>query len=182
MASTGYEQVGSLSVKQVLFSFVENELLPAAGLESLQFWQGLETLVTRFSDTNRELLHVRDLMQQKIDDWHGLHDGPAFDHDEYVAFLREIGYLVPDGEPFQVETRNVDREIAEVQVAVAVAHGTTGEALVQRSLVFRDRGAHPAMQESELLVVDDAAEMVEILAEIVDRLPDQALTIGVDHR
>jgi malate synthase len=33
---------------------------------------------------------------------------------EYKAFLTEIGYLVPEGEPFQVTTENVDREIASV--------------------------------------------------------------------
>ena len=76
MASTEYEQIGSLSVNRVFHSFVEKELLPAAGLESGRFWQGLETLVAKFSDTNRQLLRVRDRLQQDIDDWHGLHDGP----------------------------------------------------------------------------------------------------------
>ena len=125
MASTGYEQVGSLSVESGFHDFVESELLPAAGLESQQFWQGLEALVAEFTDTNRELLRVRDFLQQTIDDWHGLHDGPDFDHDEYVAFLRDIDYLRDAGEPFEISTAGVDPEIARVagpQLVVPVSN------------------------------------------------------------
>ncbi len=125
MASTEYEQVGSLSVSPVFQAFIEKELLPAAGLDSEPFWQGLEDLVSRFSATNRKLLNVRDLMQQQIDDWHGVHDGPEFDHDEYVAFLRNIGYLCDPGEPFEISTAGVDPEIARVagpQLVVPVSN------------------------------------------------------------
>jgi malate synthase len=186
MASTGYEQVGSLSVKQVLFSFVENELLPAAGLESQQFWQGLETLVTRFSDTNRELLRVRDLMQQKIDDWHGLHDGPAFDHDEYVAFLRDIGYLRDPGDPFAISTTNVDAEIAEVagpQLVVPVSNarfalnaanarwGSLYDALYGTDVIASDGGQEPGSSYNP----KRGAAVIAYAADFLDRaipLPD----------
>ena len=125
MASTGYEKVGSLSVKSVLHRFVEDELLPAAGLEPGQFWRGLEDLVARFSDTNRELLQVRDRLQQQIDDWHAAHGGAGFDHDDYVAFLKDIGYLCDPGEPFTISTAGVDAEIAGIagpQLVVPVSN------------------------------------------------------------
>ena len=125
MASKAYEQVGSLSVESGFHRFVENELLPAAGLESQQFWQGLEALVAEFTDTNRELLRVRDFLQQTIDDWHGVHEGPGFDHEEYVEFLKSIGYLHDPGEPFTINTSGVDAEIAEVagpQLVVPVSN------------------------------------------------------------
>ena len=158
MASEDYQQVGSLSVSTVLRTFVEQKLLPAAGLESAQFWQGLEDLVTGFSDTNRKLLHVRDLLQQQIDDWHGVHDGPAFDHDEYVAFLEDIGYLRDAGEPFEISTAGVDPEIARIagpQLVVPVSNarfalnaanarwGSLYDALYGTDVIPSDGGLEP---------------------------------------
>ncbi len=158
MASEDYQQVGSLSVSAVLHTFVEQELLPAAGLESAQFWRGLEDLVTRFSDTNRKLLHVRDLLQQQIDDWHGVHDGPDFDHAEYVAFLRDIGYLRDAGEPFEISTDGVDPEIARIagpQLVVPVSNarfalnaanarwGSLYDALYGTDVIPSDGGLEP---------------------------------------
>jgi malate synthase len=125
MASTEHVQVGNLSVERGFRAFIEHEVLPAIGLDADGFWQGLESLVEDLTPTNRELLRLRDAMQQRIDDWHGLHaDGPI-EHDEYVAFLRDIGYLLEPGEPFEITTAGVDAEIAEVagpQLVVPVSN------------------------------------------------------------
>jgi malate synthase len=125
MANTDFEPIGSLSVQTIFRRFVEDELLPVAGLQPADFWGGLESLVAELTPANRELLRVRDVIQQQIDDWHGLHGGPTFDHDEYVAFLRQIGYLRDPGDAFEITTRNVDPEIAEVagpQLVVPVSN------------------------------------------------------------
>ena len=117
--------VGSLRVDPALFDFIDRELLPAIHMESGRFWSGLEAIVEELSPVNRRLLQTRDLMQQQIDDWHGSHPGDAFDHDEYVAFLKSIGYLLEPGEPFRIATQNVDAEIAEVagpQLVVPVSN------------------------------------------------------------
>jgi malate synthase len=42
------------------------------------------------------------------------HRNQPHDHEAYKAFLEEIGYLVPEGEDFEIETENVDPEIANV--------------------------------------------------------------------
>ena len=110
------KQSGALTIAPVFAQFLEDELLPAIGMSPADFWAGLESIVGDLTPLNRALLEKRDAMQRP---------GQPWQHDEYVAFLREIGYLVPDGEPFQVETENVDREIAEVagpQLVVPVSN------------------------------------------------------------
>ena len=63
---------------------------------------------------NRDLLRIREDMQAKIDAWHKDRAGKQHDADDYTAFLREIGYLVPEGPKFSIDTKNVDPEIATV--------------------------------------------------------------------
>jgi malate synthase len=125
MASTEYERIGNLSVDRAFRAFVEDEVLPASGIDAGRFWQGLEELLDELTPINRELLRVRDVMQQRIDDWHGLHHDELFDHDEYVAFLKGIGYLTEPGEPFEISPEGVDPEIASIagpQLVVPVSN------------------------------------------------------------
>ena len=53
-------------------------------------------------------------MQDRIDAWYDAHAGQAHDPAAHEAFLREIGYLVPEPPPFEIETANVDPEIASI--------------------------------------------------------------------
>jgi malate synthase len=61
---------------------------------------------------NRALLTRRDDLQAKIDAWHIAHRARPHDHEAYKAFLQEVGYLLPEGEDFQIDTADVDPEIA----------------------------------------------------------------------
>ncbi len=106
--------VGGLSVSPVFHDFVEKELLPAIEFDSPTFWAGLEAIVEELAPVNRKLLQHRDELQQKIDAWHIARSDQTWHHDEYVSFLREIGYLKTPGQPFHIETSNVDPEIAEI--------------------------------------------------------------------
>ena len=125
MSTNEKSNFGNLTVSPVFAQFIEDELLPAIGVGSDAFWAGLESIITELAPLNRALLAKRDELQHAIDEWHVARRGAAWQHDEYIAFLRELGYLVPEGGPFTVETENVDREIAEVagpQLVVPVSN------------------------------------------------------------
>ena len=103
-----------LKVDAVLARFVEDEALPGTGIEAGAFWSGFAKLLEEFAPQNRALLARRDALQAKIDAWHIARRGQPHDHAAYKAFLAEIGYLLPEGPAFQIETTNVDPEVAKV--------------------------------------------------------------------
>jgi len=90
------------------------QLLPELELAEEDFWAGVASLVDQFTSRNTALLAERDKMQTQIDEWHRSHTGPSFDATAYVKFLRDIGYLVEEGDDFTIGTENVDPEIASI--------------------------------------------------------------------
>ena len=101
-----------LSVDSRLADFIEQRALPGTGLDAAKFWSDFADLLGKFAPENAALLAKREDLQAQIDAWHEARAGQAHDPQTYQAFLREIGYLVPEPAPFQVGTRNVDPEIA----------------------------------------------------------------------
>jgi malate synthase len=107
-------QRGGLRVAKVLDDLVAERMLPDTGIGPDAFWSGFESIVDGLTPKNRALLATRDALQEKIDAWHLARRGQAHDPDAYKAFLTEIGYIVPEGGDFEIETANVDPEIASV--------------------------------------------------------------------
>ena len=103
-----------LQVAAELADFIETQALPDTGVDIDGFWTGFADLIHDFGPKNKALLETREAIQSQIDDWHKAHLGEAFDEGAYSAFLREIGYLVPEGDDFSIDTANVDPEIASV--------------------------------------------------------------------
>ncbi|MDJ0637937.1 MAG: malate synthase G [Paracoccaceae bacterium] len=103
-----------LQVDEELATFLENEALPGTGVETDTFWQAFSRVAHDLAPKNRELLDTRAVLQGKIDQWHKEHHNQPHDHEAYKAFLTEIGYLVPEGEAFEITTENTDPEIATV--------------------------------------------------------------------
>ncbi|MGO9934718.1 MAG: malate synthase G [Steroidobacteraceae bacterium] len=117
--------IGQLEIDKALYDFVNGEAIPGSGVPQAQFWDGFAALVRSLAPRNAELLRHRDELQSKIDAWHRQNPGPEFDRAKYKAFLREIGYLLPEQEPFAVSTANVDAEIAHIagpQLVVPVSN------------------------------------------------------------
>jgi malate synthase len=95
-----------LSVAEPLVRFVEDDVLPGLGINAGDWWQGAAAIFARFAPGNRELLAVRERLQAQIDVRYVA--GEPVDE----AFLREIGYLVPEPGSFTIATERVDDEVA----------------------------------------------------------------------
>jgi malate synthase len=102
-----------LSIARPLYDFV-SDALPETGLEAERFWLGVAALLGDLAPRNAELLGIRDNLQTRIDDFHRTAPGPV-DPQAYLAFLKEIGYLVQNSDAAPsagyVSTEGVDDEI-----------------------------------------------------------------------
>ncbi|WP_295535546.1 malate synthase G [uncultured Thioclava sp.] len=103
-----------LKVAVELASFIEDQALPGTGVETQAFWDGFSQLLHSLAPKNRALLTKREEIQSLLDDWHAHHRASGFSFDAYKAFLIEIGYLLPEGPDFTIETPATDPEFASV--------------------------------------------------------------------
>lgn len=106
-------QQGGLQVVDSLLRLVNEEIAPGTGIDPDVFWEGFEQALNELAPKNKALLAKRDELQAKIDSWHLAHRDNDHDADVYKEFLKDIGYLLPEGPAFKVTTQYVDQEIAE---------------------------------------------------------------------
>ncbi|WP_390914269.1 malate synthase G [Pseudosulfitobacter sp. SM2401] len=111
---TDFVAKSELRVAPELATFIETAALPGTGVDADAFWTGFSQLVHERGPQNRALLEKREQIQAQVDAWHFEHRGANHDAAAYKAFLQDIGYLVPEGDTFEIETANVDPEIASV--------------------------------------------------------------------
>jgi malate synthase len=105
---------GGLEIAAELHDLVANEIAPGTGVEADHFWTQMETILADLAPRNKALLAKRDDIQKTVDAWHLKRQGAKIDLNEYKDFLKEIDYLLPEGEDFKVGTANVDDEIAHI--------------------------------------------------------------------
>ncbi len=118
-------EVAGLKVARPLHDFLATEALPGTGVTPERFWSSYAAILAELGPRNAALLRQRDEMQARIDAWHAANPARPVDLAAYTAFLREIGYLLPEGPDFQVGTTNVDAEIAQIagpQLVVPVSN------------------------------------------------------------
>ena len=154
-----YINKGSLSVSIDLEAFLKSEVLPGLDLSEDHFWNSLENIINEFSPRNKELLDIRESMQGKIDAWHLANPGGEKNLGVYKDFLKDIGYLLPEGEDFKITTENVDPEISSIagpQLVVPVMNarfalnaanarwGSLYDALYGTDMISEDDGASRA--------------------------------------
>src|SRR5262247_2292174 len=107
-------EIGGLKIDEGLYRLVRDEIAPGTGVKADAFWKSMGEIVRDLGPKNRELLEKRDRLQEEIDRWHRSRKGQAFSLKDYTAFLKQIGYLIPEGKNFKITTANVDAEIAKI--------------------------------------------------------------------
>ena len=111
---------GNLTVAKELDEFLKSEVVEGIGVDADHFWKSLETILDEFGPRNKELLQKREDIQDKIDQWHLSKKGEPHDQEAYISFLKEIGYLLEEGDDFEISTDNVDDEIKTIAGAQLV--------------------------------------------------------------
>jgi malate synthase len=109
---SGRQNRNGLQIADELVDFIDNQALPGTGVTPETFWTGLARIVDELGPKNRELIAKRADIQGRVDGWHTARKGQPHDGNAYEAFLRETGYLVEEGPDFEIDTVNVDPEIA----------------------------------------------------------------------
>ena len=112
--SSSFIKINSLSVSKILADFVENELLPGLNINHKEFWEGFDKSISELAPKNKKLLDTRETMQSEIDLWLKKNRYEKFDYNLYKTFLKDIGYLKEEGNDFQIETKNLDKEISSI--------------------------------------------------------------------
>ena len=147
---------GNLTVAKELDEFLRTEVIDDIGVDADHFWNSLETILDEFGPRNKKLLQKREDIQDKIDQWHLSRKGEPHDQEAYISFLKEINYLLEEGDDFEISTDNVDDEIktiAGAQLVVPVMNarfslnaanarwGSLYDALYGTDMISEDGGA-----------------------------------------
>jgi malate synthase len=154
-------QHGGLQIAPVLYQLVNNDIAPGTGIDSDHFWQALENILADLAPKNRHLLATRKHLQIQIDEWHRQNSGQQapyhYDAKAYKHFLTDIGYLVPEGDDFSINTAGVEPEIAQQagpQLVVPIMNarfalnaanarwGSLYDALYGTDVISEEDGAH----------------------------------------
>jgi malate synthase len=109
-----YISINNLKVSEILFNFINDDLLKNTKIAKEYFWKGFDKAVHELAPINKDLLKKRDIIQKQIDEWHIKNKGNQINLEEYKNFLHEIGYLKKVGVDFKIETKNVDDEISKI--------------------------------------------------------------------
>ncbi len=103
-----------LKVNTKLLDFVNNEIIPGTDIKSDEFWTNFGKIVHELAPINKKLIQKREDIQKKIDEWHKNNKGKELNKEEYLNFLKSISYIVEEKGKFDIETVNVDEEIATI--------------------------------------------------------------------
>jgi len=153
--TTSSHSLFGLTVDAQLANFINQQLLPDTGVSEQQFWKGFAKIIEDLTPTNQALLAKRDVLQQKIDDYHQTQK--QWDAQQYQEFLSEISYLVSPPDDFTIETQNVEPEIAQCagpQLVVPVSNAR----FALNAANARWGSLYDALYGTDVLSQEDGAE------------------------
>ncbi|ACJ33935.1 Malate synthase [Anoxybacillus flavithermus WK1] len=151
-----YVQVGRLQVAKLFYEFIVGEVLPNSQVDKDKFWKNFEQLINEFTPKNKALLAKRDELQEKINEWHKQHRS-QFNFEQYKSFLREIGYLEPEVEDFEITTEHVDDEIAK-QAGPQLVVPITNARYALNAANARWGSLYDALYGTDVISEEDGAE------------------------
>ena len=108
-----------LKISSTMFEFINNEAIPDTNVDIQEFWSKFSNVVHELSPTNKGLIQKREKIQKNIDEWHKSNKGKEFNKDDYIKFLKSIGYMVKEEDDFLIKTSNVDNEISSNWVYIS---------------------------------------------------------------
>ena len=103
-----------LKISTDLYNFINNEAIPGTDIKPDNFWKSFEEAVNELAPLNKKLIQKREDIQKKIDEWHKNNKDKEINKNDYLKFLKSIGYIIEEKDPFNIETANVDNEIASI--------------------------------------------------------------------
>jgi len=185
-----------LQVAKPIHDLVNQSIIPGTGLTPAQFWPKFASIVERFTPLNRSLLAVREELQSKIDVWHTDHkDG--FEFSDYKGFLEQIGYLVAQGDDFDVTPEHVDTEIthqAGPQLVVPIMNarfalnaanarwGSLYDALYGNDVISEEHGADKGGAYNPVRgqkVIDYGRDFLDVAAPLLQGSHHQATAYSI---
>ena len=185
-----------LQIAKPIYDLVNDQICPGTGIDAEQFWVKFAELIANFAPKNRELLEKRESLQSQIDAWHDANQA-NFDFSNYKAFLKEIGYLVPQGPDFTITPENVDTEICQQagpQLVVPIMNarfalnavnarwGSLYDALYGNDVISEDDGAEKAGAYNPVRgqkVIDYGREFLDGAVPLATGSHDDALSYTV---
>lgn len=159
------KNIDNLQIDEKFYNFISHEVLPGIDVNKDTFWRDFSKLLTDLSPINKNLLDIRESMQDKIDQWHQENSGNTFNFKEYKQFLKAINYIAKEAPNFNISTSNVDDELAILagpQLVVPVMNarfalnavnarwGSLYDALYGSDIISDENGAEKTTQYNPL--------------------------------
>jgi malate synthase len=105
-----YIQMGRLKIAKPLDQFITQDVLPGVQVSAENLWAKFADALPELLSINKSLLQKRVSLQRQINEY--CSSTQTIDVQGYKTFLTEIGYLQAIPDDFQINTTNVDPEIA----------------------------------------------------------------------
>ncbi len=105
-------KTANIDISKKIYDFINTELVDKISLDRGKFWQDFAKVLKKLTNKNIELLKTRSVIQKKLDNWHI--NNKQFSKDEYISFLKEIGYIDKIPKDFTIRVENPDQEITTI--------------------------------------------------------------------